>query len=43
MQLGVREPLVDVSIDENDGTVKVVAEMQAQTKQASRSTPLRNR
>jgi HSP20 family protein len=27
LQLGVREPLVDVSVDEKEGTVKVVAEM----------------
>jgi HSP20 family protein len=27
MQLGVREPLVDVSVDEKEGTVKVIAEM----------------
>ena len=27
MQLGVREPLVDVSVDENEGNVKVVVEM----------------
>ena len=27
MQLGVREPLVDVSVDEKEGTVKVVVEM----------------
>ena len=26
-KLGVREPLVDVSVDEKEGTVKVVAEM----------------
>ena len=27
MQLGVREPLVDVSVDEKEGTVKVIVEM----------------
>lgn len=27
MELGVREPLVDVSVDEKEGTVKIVAEM----------------
>jgi HSP20 family protein len=27
LQLGIREPLVDVSVDEKEGTVKVVAEM----------------
>jgi HSP20 family protein len=34
MQLGVREPLVDVSVDEKEGTVKVVVEMPGADKES---------